>query len=1583
MRVKPGDDVTIYCDCTRLSGFKIVWVIQPSNEHQPPLFNLTEDSTLPHYSRVWNNSKGTYDLLVKNITGSELGLYYCALHEIKFSRNKNGDIIQEEIYHDGNRTTFLSFQDTMVPSTNVSQTPSTPPVSDCSLCWKLLIQLSGLIEEEKLTWDLFKHLMFFVSTSVLISSVSGIVVEMRVKPGDDVTIYCDCTRLGGFKIVWVIKPSHEHQPPLFHLTEDSGLPHYSRVWNKGTYDLLVKNITGSELGLYYCAVHEIKFSRNKNGNILKEDVYHDGNRTTFLSFQDTTVPCANVSQTPSTPPVSDCSLCWKLLIQLSGLIEEEKLTWDLFKHLMFFVSTSVLISSVSGIVVEMRVKPGDDVTIYCDCTRLGGFKIVWVIKPSHEHQPPLFHLTEDSGLPHYSRVWNKGTYDLLVKNITGSELGLYYCAVHEIKFSRNKNGNILKEDVYHDGNRTTFLSFQDTTVPCANVSQTPSTPPVSDCSLCWKLLIQLSGLIEEEKLTWDLFKHLMFFVSTSVLISSVSGIVVEMRVKPGDDVTIYCDCTRLGGFKIVWVIKPSHEHQPPLFHLTEDSGLPHYSRVWNKGTYDLLVKNITGSELGLYYCAVHEIKFSRNKNGNILKEDVYHDGNRTTFLSFQDTTVPCANVSQTPSTPPVSDCSLCWKLLIQLSGLIEEEKLTWDLFKHLMFFVSTSVLISSVSGIVVEMRVKPGDDVTIYCDCTRLGGFKIVWVIKPSHEHQPPLFHLTEDSGLPHYSRVWNKGTYDLLVKNITGSELGLYYCSVHEIKFSRNKNGDIIKEDVYHNGNRTTFLSFQDTTVPCANVSQTPSTPPVSDCSLCWKLLIQLSGLIEEEKLTWDLFKHLMFFVSTSVLISSVSGIVVEMRVKPGDDVTIYCDCTRLGGFKIVWVIKPSHEHQPPLFHLTEDSGLPHYSRVWNKGTYDLLVKNITGSELGLYYCAVHEIKFSRNKNGNILKEDVYHDGNRTTFLSFQDTTVPCANVSQTPSTPPVSDCSLCWKLLIQLSGLIEEEKLTWDLFKHLMFFVSTSVLISSVSGIVVEMRVKPGDDVTIYCDCTRLGGFKIVWVIKPSHEHQPPLFHLTEDSGLPHYSRVWNKGTYDLLVKNITGSELGLYYCAVHEIKFSRNKNGNILKEDVYHDGNRTTFLSFQDTTVPCANVSQTPSTPPVSDCSLCWKLLIQLSGLIEEEKLTWDLFKHLMFFVSTSVLISSVSGIVVEMRVKPGDDVTIYCDCTRLGGFKIVWVIKPSHEHQPPLFHLTEDSKLPHYSPVWNKGTYDLLVKNVTGSELGLYYCALHEIKFSRNKNGDRIKEDVYHDGNRTTFLSFQDTTVHCANVSQTPSTPPVSDCSLCWKLLIQLSGLIEEEKLTWDLFKHLMFFVSTSVLISSVSGIVVEMRVKPGDDVTIYCDCTRLGGFKIVWVIKPSHEHQPPLFHLTEDSKLPHYSPVWNKGTYDLLVKNITGSELGLYYCALHEIKFSRNKNGDRIKEDVYHDGNRTTFLSFQDTTVHCANVSQTPSTPPVSDCSLCWKLLVGDDDVCYASLDVPSGDKKQLKKRTAESSDLCTYSQVKFEKMQNF
>ncbi|KAL7856263.1 hypothetical protein AOLI_G00198670 [Acnodon oligacanthus] len=342
----------------------------------------------------------------------------------------------------------------------------------------------------------------------------------------------------------------------------------------------------------------------------------------------------------------------------------------------------VLLSRISGAEVEMRVRPGDDVTLYSDCVWKSGFNTVWFRNCSHDRQPPLIVSIMDflhGPHPHYSFVWNPSnqTHDLVVKNVSVSDLGLYYCAVREKKVTEDKTGGGVQKDVYHYGNRATRLAL---------LEMTPSTPPVSDCRVCWKLLVSVcpvcvllsstclyciyrhttTGSKERRKpLTGNVFQTSTHISATKtlniisplapvsemersrvtlitficVLLSRISGAEVEMRVRPGDDVTLYSDCVWKTGFNAVWFRNCSHDRQPPLIVSTMDflhGPPPHYSFVWNPSnqTHDLVVKNISESDLGLYYCALQERKVMKEEKGIIFHEDVYHYGNRSTRLAL-------------------------------------------------------------------------------------------------------------------------------------------------------------------------------------------------------------------------------------------------------------------------------------------------------------------------------------------------------------------------------------------------------------------------------------------------------------------------------------------------------------------------------------------------------------------------------------------------------------------------------------------------------------------------------------------------------------------------------------------------------------------------------------------------------------------------------------------------------------------------------------------------------------------------------------------------------------------------------------
>ncbi|XP_052428472.1 uncharacterized protein LOC127970172 isoform X1 [Carassius gibelio] len=216
----------------------------------------------------------------------------------------------------------------------------------------------------------------------------------------------------------------------------------------------------------------------------------------------------------------------------------------------------------------------------------------------------------------------------------------------------------------------------------------------------------------------------------------------------------------------------------------------------------------------------------------------------------------------------------------------------------------------------------------------------------------------------------------------------------------------------------------------------------------------------------------------------------------------------------------------------------------------------------------------------------------------------------------------------------------------------------------------------------------------------------------------------------------------------------------------------------------------------------------------------------------------------------------------------------------------------------------------------------------------------------------------------------------------------------------------------------MRVKAGDNITLYCDCVIPLGSLIVWLRNCSHEHQPSLLIETENLFLgmfPRFSFVLNSSSnsYDLHITDVSVSDEGIYYCAKTENKISKDVNGIINKKSEYEYGNWKTRLSVLEPVCPGSERFNTSSTPPASDCVLCWTLLFsvcpvcvllfsicvycicqrkttdsvaetqtenryveGGGELCYASLDMPSIRRKKLKKKTVQRSDFSVYSEVR-------
>ncbi|XP_030209374.1 uncharacterized protein LOC115541677 [Gadus morhua] len=175
--------------------------------------------------------------------------------------------------------------------------------------------------------------------------LSNPVVELTVRPGENVTLYCDCKLATKENFVWYRNCSHENQPTLSLNWEDR----YQGIFDHGkdgrnffhlnmmrndssnSYDLLIKNITDSHLGLYYCGT-ETKIL--KKGNKAKS-IYTYGKIITRILLD---IPL-DAGAVDSAAP--DCGQCWVLLVILCP-------------------SSALLLSLLSSLVVYLRCRRKDE-----------------------------------------------------------------------------------------------------------------------------------------------------------------------------------------------------------------------------------------------------------------------------------------------------------------------------------------------------------------------------------------------------------------------------------------------------------------------------------------------------------------------------------------------------------------------------------------------------------------------------------------------------------------------------------------------------------------------------------------------------------------------------------------------------------------------------------------------------------------------------------------------------------------------------------------------------------------------------------------------------------------------------------------------------------------------------------------------------------------------------------------------------------------------------------------------------------------------------------------------------------------------
>ncbi|KAL3996403.1 (N-Acetylneuraminyl)-galactosylglucosylceramide N-acetylgalactosaminyltransferase [Sarotherodon galilaeus] len=233
-------------------------------------------------------------------------------------------------------------------------------------------------------------------------------------------------------------------------------------------------------------------------------------------------------------------------------------------------------------------------------------------------------------------------------------------------------------------------------------------------------------------------------------------------------------------------------------------------------------------------------------------------------------------------------------------------------------------------------------------------------------------------------------------------------------------------------------------------------------------------------------------------------------------------------------------------------------------------------------------------------------------------------------------------------------------------------------------------------------------------------------------------------------------------------------------------------------------------------------------------------------------------------------------------------------------------------------------------------------------------------------------------------------------------------------------------------VIEMRVRPGENITLYCDCKSSVGVYIVWYRTCSHEKQPSLVLRTQldrrcpDSHSDRQSAFFNllnpfsdfhlvknnlSQSYDLLITNITETDEGLYYCGTEHPKVK--DEGKIIQEYVHTYSNITTNVLLHKDSVsgepcretcwtllyslcpafavvssllsslliyYCQKTAKTPHEDEKRYSKRVQKRLNEDEELCYAALEFRQASQRP-KKTIAQSSDFSTYSAINTDGMQ--